>query len=498
MQCPNCHTDVPANARFCGVCGQTLNAAGTHISAKGKVQPKRPRSRLRPLWLLLLAGVICTGSLAVIYFFALPNLNLTIGNPPERVVLAIAEENSFGDPETIASLRPDGTEYQELMYDRNGLGLPTDTKNTLSPDGHWLMVYEQNQEGQSLLLVNSADGSVILSDDEVVLSTNLQLYGFSPDSSLFAYTHINEESHEIALVVVDDVGNERLVVPDVVYGTFFPDSQRLVVIQTDEEGLFTSLAWLSLADGTVNSLVSLADSAGWVRPQVAPDSRGVYYYADDQLMYITLDGNNSESIHEFESWVSALQMFPGLNYLALYDQYAGERAGDLAFINLENQQTTRIDRDVYWSVTTLQETQITMTGEGDKVAYRTIEDGVLSLYVADSTGRNKYRISDDNAWLRFAFTPSGEEIVFVESRELFLGGDLYVANTEGGERTRLATDVWSFCLAERGRILIYSVVEDVKRGSPESTLYRIRLNGEDEEEILSTVDGVITLFCPSN
>lgn len=35
MQCPNCHTDVPANARFCGVCGQTLNAAGTHISAKG-------------------------------------------------------------------------------------------------------------------------------------------------------------------------------------------------------------------------------------------------------------------------------------------------------------------------------------------------------------------------------------------------------------------------------------------------------------------------------
>lgn len=506
MRCPNCQAEVPANGRFCGVCGQPLNVTESHIPAEPPTasattpaarrgQQKRPRYGLRSFLLLLTGGVICLGSLAVTYFFVLSNLNLSIGGRPERIVLAIYEENLFGNPEVIASLRPDGTEYQELIYDRNGIGLPTDTKNILAPNGRWLMLYEQNQEGQSLLLVNTEDGRVALSDDEIVFSTGLHLSGFSPDGSFFAYTRINDQEGEIALVVVNEAGKELLLVPDAVYGTFFPDSQRLLVIQTDAEGLFASLSWLTIADGQLNSLASLADSSGWVRPQVAPDSLGVYYYADDQLMYTTLDGSTSKSIHEFESPVSALQTFPGTDYLALYDQYTNEAVGDLVFINPEPQQTIRIDRDVYWLVATIQETQVLLAEQGDKVAYRTVEDGALSLYVAATTGQNKHRISDDNAWIRFAFTPSGEEIIFIEGRESFMGGDFYAANTEGGDRMRLATDVWSFCLAERGRTIIYSVVEDIDRGSPESTVYRIRLNGEDEEEILPTTGGVITLFC---
>jgi Tol biopolymer transport system component len=140
------------------------------------------------------------------------------------------------------------------------------------------------------------------------------------------------------------------------------------------------------------------------------------------------------------------------------------------------------------------EKAVDFSPNGNLVAYVTSPPGSLRLYVADTDGRNRRRISGENAWITFAFSPNGRQIAFIEGSNTNRPGALYIADTDGGNRLRLDVNVWSFRFIDGGRRIIYSRVEDMDRGRPESEIYRIRADGRNQELLLGVQNGIISLL----
>src|SRR5690606_14048024 len=189
-------------------------------------------------------------------------------------------------------------------------------------------------------------GGPILVDGEAVRSSGLGTLGFSPDGRYFAYTTYSERTEDVNLRVVGETGADVLTLSNAAFGSFFADSQRILVIATDDEGLFAGLAWLALDEGTPNRITRLADSSGWIRPVVFPDGNRIACYSDDELLLTNISGGAAQSIHEFDSPSSAIFLAPGNEQLVIYDQFEGESVGEFRLFNLANNQSTRVSNDL--------------------------------------------------------------------------------------------------------------------------------------------------------
>jgi hypothetical protein len=102
---------------------------------------------------------------------------------------------------------------------------------------------------------------------------------------------------------------------------------------------------------------------------------------------------------------------------------------------------------------------------------------------------------DSNAeWYSFAFSSDGKKVIYITAEEADRGGDLYVANYDGGDSLKLDTGVWSFQDVSDGRFIVYYKIDDLDRGEPSSEMYRIRRDGEKKERLLPPDDGIFTLL----
>lgn len=483
MNCPTCNTRNHSNARFCGNCGTALNqAASRQPPAASHHRPAA--SRRIPLWLIgLLGGLVVLVLVAIAAFLLLSTLLDGLAGSGQILYTVV----DGGILDTIGLMEPDGTNTTELVRERNSIWLPT-SDAFLSPDTQRLIYYEHTNNSWELVLISTQEtGAPLLVEDRAIRPGGLTLHGFSPDSNYFAYTSTDDDD-DITLHVVDKNGVEVLNLPDLVFADFFPDNNHVLVLETDEDGLFRAISRVDLATQTVTFITDLADSSGWVHPLVAPDGNHIYFQSDDELFIMPLAGGSPQHVHRFDSFNSTVLYTPDEAFLVLLDRPENESLADLYLLNLnEDTQPQRLDSDVIPNSRTL----FQYSSDQSLIAYTIRDNDELSLYVTRTDGSDRQRISDDNSWLDFAFSPDGRQIVYLEGDSFGEGGTLYIANTDGSERIRLDVDVWSFVWA--GNRIVYSKVQDLDQDDPESEIFRIRPSGEDQELLRPAENGLIML-----
>ena len=507
MKCSNCQNELTENDQFCGSCGRPAASAPppppppiSRLPGGGYPRPGQAgRQTIPTLAIVVAVATICL--LATVY---LASVTIPRFMTRSQVILYTVHDNGPGTPlNAIAAIKPDGRDYREIAHSRNGFWLPSSsyaTQTYLAPNHRRLALYDRL--GQT-----GSDWELVLYDIETtrpqliertVLRFGVAGLGFSPDGRRFAYTTYDSRRNEATLFVVDEQGRELFSLPAAVYAGFFPDNRRVLIIQTDSDGLFDALAWVDTQTGEQGRLTRLSESSGWVRPLISPDGQQIYFYADNELLVVSATGGAARRVYEFESQRSATFFAPGSSSLLIYDQFNhNDNVGELRLVNPADNRPVRIDRDVnLLSLTNshVGETAVDVSADGSLVAYLGDTPGNLALYVTGSDGRNRRRISSGNAWMTFAFSPDGRRIAFIEGRAANQPGNLYVADVDGGNRTRLDVDVWSFRFAPNGRTLVYSKVSGLNRNRPESELYTIRPDGEQRELILEAQRGLVGLL----
>jgi Tol biopolymer transport system component len=94
---------------------------------------------------------------------------------------------------------------------------------------------------------------------------------------------------------------------------------------------------------------------------------------------------------------------------------------------------------------------IKFSTDGRYAAYMINKEGRFELFVTNIETRQRTSMVSGSNWVTFAFSPDNKRIAYVDGRSTTEGGSLFVRDIDGGNRTRLDTDVWSFKFDSRGR-----------------------------------------------
>ena len=477
MNCPNCDTPLPANARFCGSCGAVIAAAS---STPTPVHPatKRPSSTT-PNRFLFLAGGVGVVVLCLLGLIVVLASGVLRGRDP---LLIAVQDEPYGDVSEI--LLFDNNDPVTIGSAHDGYNSGAFSPSAIAPGGDWMVLLEidgNTNQGYQLNLISLPEGETLFTNDEAICNffDQSSYCGFSANGKYFAYTLYEERNEEASLSIINQKGEEITSLPDAVFLQFFPDNQRFLFLEY-LDGEIEGLAWADVDKGETNSITNLSSDdfiTSW--PILSPDGKQVYLVMDNDLMGVPAEGGSLQRLYQEVNNINLIN-----DLLAVYTEEGA--------ILLDPKDNSIIPLERNAEVENIAEAQ-----NGGLVGYL-IEDGSgVTLYVVDEDGENKTAITEADNWIVFAFSPNGQQIAFVETED-YSSGDLYIANIDGSERLRLATDVQSFHFAKDGRHIIYSEVSGLNNGRPESTIYSIRTNGKDEEVLLDTRNGVLTLLTLSD
>lgn len=539
MKCPNCQNEIRATAKFCPFCGHKLTVAQpTQIvrprpadapppapppaQPPAQPPPAQPpvytppsnypgpvappyvppvqappaaRRRIPSLPVLgALAGVVLL-ALAAAWFFFLRGGGGAGVPAGDRLLFSVHPDNqgTFW-AESLSSIDGDGSGVQELIFDRDGLTVGQDYADPymgVAADGRWVSAVRLDDDGFVMTLVPSDGGAEIYSDPAAIYGDN-----FAPAGDNFAYTRVGEgdegdEGEAIALVVVDSEGAAVGEWPGLVFFDYFADGQRLLVGQTDDEGLLTGLATLELPDGAPQAVVDLGDSTGDVDPFVFDDY--IYYRDDDELRRVRANGEEEQTIYRFESDAPLTLRAPGFDRLLILER-SGEDRGDLYVVTPDGSERARLGADVYLDPGDGGSPARAIVAAGDRVAFTTIDSEGLALYVVNADGSDRRRLVDEQPWLTFAFSPDGRRLAYIAGDDYGLAGDLSVVELPDGDTTRIARDAWSFLFL--GDRLFFSTVDEPGSGNAESVIHNASVTGEEDEVIYGPEDGYLYLISP--
>ncbi len=293
MNCPNCHTPLPANARFCGNCGAVIAESRIPTSESPKTSSPTPTRQTR---LPLLAGG--AGVIALCLFALVIVILLVSGNNSDPLLIAVQDE-PYGEITEILLL--DDDEPVTIGSAPNGYTYGSFQPSVIAPNGKWLALLEiagNTDQGYELNLASLSDSKILFSTDEALCNFYDQqsFCGFSSDSKYFAYTLFKESRDEASLSIINNKGEETLIVPDMIFLQFFSDNQRVLLLEYQNGGI-EGLAWTDLNKGEINPITRLSNndflSSG---PILSPDNKQVYFAIDGELMVVPVDGGSPKRI----------------------------------------------------------------------------------------------------------------------------------------------------------------------------------------------------------
>jgi len=225
---------------------------------------------------------------------------------------------------------------------------------------------------------------------------------------------------------------------------------------------------------------------------VSSDGKTIYYTDNTGLMALSVTGGSDSSVYESEliDWAF---FSPDGRMIAILD----DKKDALYLYDTKRKSTTRIDKDVFLDIDfdlTFNST-VSFSSDSKYLAY-IVGPGDLELYVVKVDGSDRVRLAENAQAFRFAFSPDKQHIAYIKWDNTYKGGDLYITRLDGSESKRLETGVWSFRFIEGGKYIVYTKVEDLDRGAPESEIYRIRIDGQKKERLLDVDDGLFTFIWP--
>lgn len=430
-------------------------------------------------------------------------------SPDQGELLYSVQEQASDDPfVAIMGVRSNGRENAVMASESDGLYVsafvPEVGQSFLAPRSNNFVLRQGGPEGELLLFSEDRSLPIIISNESVPFPW---FEGFSPDGKYFAYTSYDEKDDDVAVHVVDLVGDEVLRIKGAAFGAFLPGGKECVVLEVDTaDGTFTSIAMIGVSDGDYTHVVDLKDAEDWPRPFLSPDGKEVYYFIDNELNMVSLKDGSASVVYEFASVSGGLAFFaPDGATLVILDPTDHSELAELLLLDTRKGNLTRIDKDVYvgadrlgvysdcWGNRCLYgESLIAFSPDGNHIAYLVNEPGDLDLYVAGVDGSDRTRLASEAVWFSVTFSPDKQHIVYVFGEDLDRGGDLYIAEYDGSNSIRLDTEVWSFEFVSGGRALVYFRIDHLDRGEPESEMYGIGRDGEGKERLMPPDDGIFT------
>ncbi len=425
----------------------------------------------------------------------------------EQLLYSVQEKSPANPFVAVMGVSTNGEDSATLAVEDDGLYI----NRYISEIGQGFM----SKSGRNFVLRHEApDGRLYLYSDDRSLPTLLSdesistawFESFSPNAQLFAYTLINQKENERSVRIVDLVGDELIQINGAVFGTFMPSSDEAIVLEYDDrDDVYTSLVVISIPDGAYNHLIDLDDVNTNPRVFPSPDGKGVYYIVEDQLLYYDFREASKIEVFEFETKEGGIAFFkPDGKSLVIMDPQQDDGQIELLLLDIVGGKITRIDKDVYFRLGVGEkcpqnrcyygESSIVFSPNGKLLAYSVNQPGNLDLYIAGIDGSNRTRIASKATWFSYKFSPDKKHIVYIEGEQIDRGGDLYIADYDGGNAIKLDSDVWSFQFANGGRKILYFKIDDLDREDPESELLITEPNGEKKERLFPSRDDIFTFI----
>ncbi len=397
---------------------------------------------------------------------------------------------------TIRRVNADGSSPASIIESTVGLVVQKYTgrhnyANPISPDGNFLSVYAQNEEGnwELNLLPTRADGNTPLFNHPMGSQPALSISGFSPDSRYYVFTEQNPDSG-LFTIQIYDLRAKALLAPKggAFFADFFPGSPDLLTVGVGPTGAIAGVQRVSLPTRAEQSIYKPPEGEQVGLLLVSPDKKDllVYDLATGKLDMVPVDGSQRSTIYQFGGDIGAA-FTPGAGLLVLTD--LSQAVQRLIVFDPQLREIYRQDG--------IGSGSLAFSGEGKTIVYLTgsPEGMALNALTLDPLAK-PVKISDSGVFYQPRFSPDDSRIVYIEyTAPQEKTGELYVANTDGTGVKLLDEGVTSFTFGVNNSLLYFkSDVMDPL--NPVSSLYRIGMDGSAKTRVTQGEGGFSVLLGP--
>lgn len=397
---------------------------------------------------------------------------------------------------TIRRVNADGSSPASIIESTVGLVVQKYSSrhnyaNPLSPDGNFLSVYAQNEEGdwELNILPTRADGTTPIFNHPMGSQPALSISGFSPDSRYYVFTEQNPESG-LFTIQIYDLRAKALLAPKggAFFADFFPGSSDLLTVGVGPTGAIAGVQRVTLPTRAEQSLYKPPEGEQIGLLLVSPDKKDllVYDLAIGKLDRVPVDGSQRSTIYQFSGDIGAA-FTPGSGFLVLTD--LTQAVQRLLVFDPQFREIYR--QDGIGSGT------LAFSGDGRTIAFQTgSPEGMALNTLSLDPLANPVNISDSGVFYQPRFSPDGSQIVYIEYKAAQeKTGELYAANTDGTGAKLLDEGVTSFAFGVNNTLL-YLKTDVTDPLNPVSSLYRIGMDGSAKARVTQGEGGFSVLLGP--
>jgi Tol biopolymer transport system component len=397
---------------------------------------------------------------------------------------------------TIRRVNADGSSPASIIESTVGLVVQKYSSrhnyaNPISPDGNFLSVYAQNEEGnwELNILPTRADGNTPLFNHPMGSQPSLSISGFSPDSRYFVFTEQNPESG-LFTIQIYDLRAKALLAPKggAFFADFFPGSSDLLTVGVGPTGAIAGVQRVTLPTRAEQSIYKPQEGEQIGLLLVSPDKKDllVYDLASGKLDRVPVDGGPRSTIYEFSGDIGAA-FTPGAGYLVLTD--LTQAVQQLIVFDPQFREIYRQDG--------IGSSALAFSGDGKAIAYQTGSPEEMTLNILNLDPLTKpVKISDSGVFYQPRFAPDGSRMVYIEYKGAQeKTGELYAANTDGTGVYLLDEGVTSFAFGVNNTLLFFKV-DATDPLNPVSSLYRAGLDGSAKARVAQGEGGFSVLLGP--
>ena len=471
MKCPYCQSEVQPGQKFCMTCGKELDL-------------KKKKGLGKDIRKYLTVALVLAASIAVVYLVYQVLFGGLFASSSDKIVYGVRKNENQDTYETIYSVDMNGKNRRELYEDAPAkISWLSNYQKFFTSDGAFLQFYDEGEE--ELVILDTKDGNVetyLPTGDEILWST------FTDDDKKLLIHE--EDDDDLIMKILNDQAQEINAYFDYLSVEMMPNKKDILVYKMDydefDNPFVDELGIINLESGDYSFIASINEEDNVGPVKVSKNGKKVFYQDRDELISLDIGSAEISTVFEAEEDAYIDLDLSDSDKQAILLEY-GEN-DTLYSVAIRDRTSVRIDRYVV---------QAFFTPDNKHIIYSTDEGlDMYDLYCVGIDGSDKVRLGKDITNLVFQVSPNGKYVAYIDNRSSTKGGDLMIVDVTGENLTQFDTDVWSFQFTDDSRMVIYSRVEDLDRGRPESEIYKNKINGQTKEKIIELDDGLYEILWP--